>query len=168
MPRVFTGAVCWVFFFVWDFDFIRVGVCIHLNTAVTDPRPATTRPFKKKRVFFRQAYGAHLIKPATPSSRSRRRLGRKKPHQSGSLGSSDKDRPPRTDASWSTTSSLSGTGVESSAERLDNAQMRQGASGVSETRYVRYDMTNVDGCFRRWGVSWWWWWWYYCSVGILL
>lgn len=48
---------------------------------------------------------------------------------------SDKDRPPRSDASWSTSSSLSG--VESSADRLDNARMRQSASDAgSETRCV--------------------------------
>lgn len=57
---------------------------------------------------------------------------------------SDKDRPPRSDASWSTSSSSSMAGVESSADRLDNARIRQSAADVSETRYKFYTTTSLS------------------------
>ncbi|CAM9217813.1 unnamed protein product, partial [Ectocarpus sp. 12 AP-2014] len=92
-----------------------------------------------------KAYEAHLVKPSTPSTRIRRRLGRKKHRRTASQGS-DRDRPPRSDASGPAAAifspsfaSVPGV-VESGAERppppppdSPAARMRACASEVSET-----------------------------------
>ncbi|CAN0292930.1 unnamed protein product, partial [Ectocarpus sp. 8 AP-2014] len=91
-----------------------------------------------------KAYEAHLVKPSTPSTRIRRRLGRKKHRRTASQGS-DRDRPPRSDASGPAAFSPSFASVpgmvESGAERpppppppdSPAARMRACASEVSET-----------------------------------
>ncbi|CAN0371458.1 unnamed protein product, partial [Ectocarpus fasciculatus] len=90
-----------------------------------------------------KAYEAHLVKPSTPSTRMRRRLGRKKHRRTASQGS-DRDRPPRSDAPGAafppSFSSVPGV-VESGAERPPPppppdgpaARMRVCASEVIDT-----------------------------------
>ncbi|CBN76228.1 Rab8E, RAB family GTPase [Ectocarpus siliculosus] len=95
-----------------------------------------------------KAYEAHLVKPSTPSTRIRRRLGRKKHRRTASQGS-DRDRPPRSDASGPAAATAAAATfspsfasvpgvVESGAERppppdSPAARMRACASEVSET-----------------------------------
>lgn len=83
---------------------------------------------KKKK---KKAFEVYMLKPPTPSGRSKRHSIRRRKHQRQTSQGSDKDRPPRSEASWSTGSSMSAV---DSAERLDSASIRHSASDISEAR----------------------------------